>query len=239
MCPNAHSHVVYNVHMTIALFVIVVSALCAGDKDFNIPSCWTRSLNSEPYRRELRFSPVPGLQKISILLTENRSEFIHLKMLHDDVWVEMDCSAHDLEHGTIFAVQVGCKRCRQRPGYVSSMPLDLYHRRFLVVEPAEKPATHFVQFDKTNAHDPSKLCEYRAEQEHFTITRFLCKYDDLSYSFVSAQVAYANIHNVVIEWGVRETCGSIHKRDRKEFNFPLCAHHDDRSRATSSLKTLI
>ena len=96
----------------------------------------------------------------------------------------------------------------------------------MVVGPDEQSDTHLVKYENNMKHAFNDLCEYRAEKTLFTVTRFLCKYQDLSYFFVSAQVAYDCPRHVVIEWGIKERDGSLranNEKCRQEFNFPLCA----------------
>ena len=224
-----NTRIMYNGIMHLILFFIVLSVLCAGDYDFDIPCRWTRTLNTDISCQKQRPPFLPNLKGISIFRDPGYSETIYFTQPIEDVWlhIEMDCSSHNIDSGTLFLVKFGCGNCTHRNyGHISAVPLNRYNRGFLVVEPKEKPSPRLVQFQSVNTHNPSMFCEYHARETDFTVTRFLCEYQDLSCFFVSAQVTYANMHNMVIEWGIKERDGALRKSDnecRQEFNFPLCA----------------
>ena len=217
----------YNVHMTIALFFIVLSVACAGDNDIVIPSYWTRTQHTPLLWERLRSSPVQALKSIRINRSPKTREAMVFDLPPQDVWIEMDCSDHDPNKGTLFEVQLVCQSCYESTlGHVMSASMNPDKRRFFLAEPKEISTAHCVMFDKTNTHKPKVFCAYYAEKTHFTVSRVLCEYEDLSYFFVSAQVTYARAHNVVIEWGIKERDGSLrasNEKSRQEFNFPLCA----------------
>ena len=218
----------YGVFVLIILFFIVLSVMCAGDNDFDIPYRWTRSLDTDVYNQTLRTSCVPGLKYAAIRRT-NDVEIVYFERSLRDVRlaVSMNSKSSDLERGNFFEVCFSCLRCgHANSGFVTSFPLNSKSRRFMVVGPNEEPDTNFVKYQNNRTHALNDFCEYRAEETLFTVTRFLCEYEDLSYFFVSAQVTYACMHNVVIEWGIREHDGALRanqEETRQEFNFPLCA----------------
>ena len=214
--------------MTIALFVIVVSAWSASSDFstvyFNIPFSWVRVCGSKiPSLQTLRSPSGPNLQGISIMNTRIGWETIYFKLRNKDLFIDMDCSACDLERGNIFEVSLFCHSCHDKSkGYVVSTPNNSQQRGFYVLEPTQIPgSTFFVNFSKIDAHKPNELCAYYAEEARFTVRRFLCECQDLSRYVVQAQVTYDNPHNVVIEWGV-DADSAIQKTDNNQKVFKLC-----------------
>ena len=221
----------YNAGMSIILFFVVLSAWCGQAEFFEIPSCWTRDLYTGSHWKLLHPSScIPNLERISIM-RQPPSEVEHIVFTapysKDRLAIDMDASAYDLEIGAIFSASFSCDNCKKTTrGHVASFALDGQNRRFMVAEPKQDPELVFVRFSNMGSYPPDTFCEYNAEKTRFIVSRFLCEYSDESRYFVSAQMAYANMRNVVIEWGIRDSNGVVQdseEEQRKEFNFPACA----------------
>ena len=224
----------YNVHMTIALFFIVLSAWCT-EEFFDIPSCWTRDLF---YARQMQTlnpfnAPIPDLKNIIIARDGNKDvEVISIDTDNGRMWLKMDCCPDYFANGSNnFEVCFKCAKCSfDQKGHVSSVPLDANHARFLVVEPKLDPDVIFVRFSTKYSHRPGDIFEYSAKEKSFTVRKFLCQYEDESCVFVRAQVPYKNPHKVVVDWGLRDVNGTVTKigdKSPKEFLFHVCPGSPD------------
>ena len=212
--------------MKILLLFLALSPLCAAPEHFTLPSWWTRGHESDVSVKRLHPSYSRDLGNISIVRNGEGGEDISFAMRRSHVSITLKTDPILRDNSTIFGVRFHCARCSQtNRGFVVTVPLSTQDMRFMVVAPEQDPATSLVTVPWENARMPGAFCEYRAEKTRFTTSRFLYEYKDSSRYFVQAQVTYANMRDVVLEWGIREADGSLRRSDtdnRKEFNFPVC-----------------
>ena len=186
-------------------FLVFVSAFCASDGSFSIPSHWFD--DSDFVGKFVHASACcqpQGVELFKVGSLEN-SVLVRIKA-KEGAYLTCDVPRSQIFNNGVFGgvvckISVTCRCDKTTYGHVFQAPMDDETNKLLIEEP--KQCVGRVEFSTKDSRKPPHLCEYNAGAESFEVTRFLRQYEDHTQSFVAVGFCYESLHRVVVRWGIR------------------------------------
>ena len=190
--------------MMILVFFMTVCAWCTSvDAEIEIPSFWVqRAWGDNGGAREVRSPLGLGLSKLRVWPTKGKD----VTLIADSNW-NFQCEVPEIPMNAgcaIFKIHANCRVCNkpQNAFVFFSQPRDLPESqyRLTVILPNEKTITP-PPFHIANMKQTQNVCAYRAEEDSFSVTRFVCQYSEESQLFVRTTFSYSDFSHVSVSWG--------------------------------------